>query len=181
MKNNSSASNLWNQFIAEYPIEKLWKLLLSVAMPLAFVFIFVGNAVSYYPYWSYSIYNYSYESPFLIGLPMAIIAVFAIWKNRPLISFGASIIFLIPIIHAMIYNASEPAKLTAVFYLELIFSLTSAICSIIPYLKRDQSRSDIKTNNDFSVADEIGKYKKLLDDGVITEAEYEAKKKELLK
>lgn len=37
------------------------------------------------------------------------------------------------------------------------------------------------TSNNISVADEILKFKKLLDDGIITKEEFESKKQELLK
>lgn len=38
----------------------------------------------------------------------------------------------------------------------------------------------VKTNVNFGAADELKKYKELLDDGAITEEEYEAKKKQIL-
>ncbi len=41
-------------------------------------------------------------------------------------------------------------------------------------------RAPIQPNNNVNVADEIGKYKDLLDSGLITEEEYSAKKKQLL-
>ena len=179
MKN--TANSLWQRFIAEYPVNKLWKLLITVSMPLAYVFIFVGNAVSYYPHWAYSIHDYTYGNPFLIGFPLAIIAIVAIWKNRPFVSLAATVLYMIPIIYVMIYNASEPANLTAVYYLELIFSLTGVVSSLIASGKRENSRPGLVNDRDISYADEIMKYKKLLDDGIITPAEYEAKKKELLK
>lgn len=44
----------------------------------------------------------------------------------------------------------------------------------------EYSRSDTKQNNAVSVTDEILKFKKLFDDGVLTEVEFSAKKKQLL-
>lgn len=43
-----------------------------------------------------------------------------------------------------------------------------------------KANANIKNKNDPDKFDEISKYKKLLDEGIITEEEYEKKKKELL-
>lgn len=44
-----------------------------------------------------------------------------------------------------------------------------------------KQRSNIKENNDLDAISEIKKYKELLDDGIINQAEFDAKKKQLLK
>lgn len=45
----------------------------------------------------------------------------------------------------------------------------------------NQSQKNLNTSFSYGVAEELKKYKELLDDGAITSSEYEAKKTELLK
>lgn len=166
---------------SNYHVKMLWKILITVLASLAFAFIFVNGAVSNYPHWTYSIYDYAYDNAFLIGLPTVIIAIVAMWLNRPLVSIIASVIYILPIFHVMIYSSSWPEKLTAVYYLELILSISVIVISVLAYVKREKYESSPVPKEKSSIADEIKKYKQLLDDGVITNEEFEKKKKELLK
>ena len=58
--------------------------------------------------------------------------------------------------------------------------LAKRICEIITK-KVNETYSNVNFETTSSVADEILKFKKLLDEGIITQEEFETKKKELLK
>lgn len=55
------------------------------------------------------------------------------------------------------------------------------ILSVLDQISSEQSPEEASTQNKLSPADEIRKYKELLDDGILTQEEFDAKKKDLLK
>ena len=61
-------------------------------------------------------------------------------------------------------------------------SLTNAkeVANVINELLRNRYTNSTPVVNELSAADELTKYKKLLDNGVITQEEFDAKKKQLL-
>lgn len=64
----------------------------------------------------------------------------------------------------------------------VILSATSTVLSfVVKYAKLDDAPIKKSTVGQTSKADEIKKYKELLDSGIITQEEFEAKKSELLK
>ena len=58
--------------------------------------------------------------------------------------------------------------------------MLNIICQSNSTENRKEIQEQLTSNSNFSVTDEIKKYKELLDMGAITQEEYERKKKELL-
>ena len=63
------------------------------------------------------------------------------------------------------------------FYGWMLFIVAIIHVNCIP----DKNAQQVPTSGNASVADELKKYKELLDQGVITEEEFQAKKEQLLK
>ncbi len=66
-----------------------------------------------------------------------------------------------------------------IFKAKIVDDLRASICKVQEMQKT--SNTEISNNYKLSSADEIMKFKQLLDDGIITQEEFERKKKELLK
>lgn len=65
-------------------------------------------------------------------------------------------------------------------FAQQILSMLNIICQSNSTENRKEIQEQLTSNSNFSVTDEIKKYKELLDMGAITQEEYERKKKELL-
>ena len=69
------------------------------------------------------------------------------------------------------------------FYIALALVLTSAVLSFLVVsgkIKDDESTKILYTTEQMSNADELKKFKELLDSGIITQEEFDTKKKQLL-
>lgn len=75
------------------------------------------------------------------------------------------------------------APISWLFYVEMLFLAASAVIAFMkcsPKVKEEPLKVKIVSKNKDGSADELKKYKELLDMGAITSEEYEAKKKEIL-
>lgn len=81
------------------------------------------------------------------------------------------------------YWTNEYLRLGVWFYMEIVLLISLTIYSYICYKKVCEHGNIIrkKIQNDDSTADEIRKYKELLDNGIISEEEFKEKKNQLLK
>ena len=120
---------------------------------------------------SLAIKNKYTESKFFILLPLSQVVLFVI-------------------IAVMISNASDVnegllltqafnAKTWHLFYPELGLLIISLIFCIVEKVSKESNHSK-NNNQQFSIADELKKYKDLFDSGAINQEEFEKKKKELL-
>lgn len=80
------------------------------------------------------------------------------------------------------YWTSEYLRLGVWFYIEIVLLISLSIYSFICYRKVDEYGDIIKSklSKVDSITDEIKKFKELLDNGVITEEEFQVKKDRLL-
>lgn len=166
---------------SNYSVKLIYQVLETIAMPAAAVLLFVNNAISYPPYWSYSLNDYciSYE---LTWITFALLAVVLIWLNRPILSMISSVVYLVPIIRVPFLVSSmpdNPATIGFIYICELIVSVAGVIIPLLGYMNRYQGESRKSISKDEGIQD-IKSYKELLDSGIITQEEFEAKKKELL-
>lgn len=104
-------------------------------------------------------------------LPMAY-AVYGVVVTVPMAIFGTSwaFIFAIPAVIFLLYRLHEEFVIDIPIFDELKNKK----------IELHKERPKVKSVDSFSSADEIKKYKELLDSGAITEEEYNAKKKQLL-
>lgn len=164
----------------QYTIKTIWKILLTIFMPVAAGFLFVDGAVAYHPHWAYSIHDYAYGSAMGIATTTTLLAIVFIWLNKPVISLAAVIVYTIPVIRVLVYSSANPESPQAVYYIELLLSLAVIIFVIMGYVNKENVAEDIELK-ERNVFEEIKKYKGLLDNGAISQEEFEAKKKQLLR
>ncbi len=74
---------------------------------------------------------------------------------------------------------SSPVKKNSIAY-QKCFEATQETLSVLQLICKENELNHSSHTSQFSVADEIRKYKLLLDDGIITQEEFDAKKKQLL-
>lgn len=111
-------------------------------------------------------------------------------KDHKLIGFAPCFCFvpfivLISYMNSATYNWSNGKGYTSysvnwMFYVSLALQVSAAALMIIAMTAKDLPFNFYKPSQKISAAEELGKYKELLDSGAISQEEFEAKKKQLL-
>lgn len=111
-----------------------------------------------------------------------------IWLNRPKYSavFGAPLL-LVMLMSLFIDREYDFDDISGAYYILWIFAIALAVFLVLSILSTEDGPRQLQTvkiiqtaNGKKSSADEIMKFKELLDSGVITQEEFDAKKKEIL-
>ncbi len=125
----------------------------------------------------------------LVGILVFLCLLDKIKKYKRQIAFTPCISFAVYIITSILYimNIDRLSSKTAAeywlypnwaFYIIIALQIVTIVCALLAEFKIFENAT--QTNVNLSNADELKKFKDLLDSGAITQAEFEEKKKQLL-
>ena len=192
-----------NEKIQTY-IPRVWQDLVTLLFVFAFIALFVPGidysrpTGDWPPRYQHAIESFHDANATDTIIPTMITAlamlggIVVIWKNRAKAALGCAFIYLIDEIIYIVslnkdrsyYVFTDPA---AGFFLFTIFVITLLILCFVANKKTQQGERPVKApsiqnvqKQEASTAEELIKYKSLLDSGAITQEEYDIKKKQLL-
>ena len=185
-------------------IPRVWQVLVTVFFVLALIALFIpgidysdmtGDWPPRFRHWVYSFHDGNATEtiiPTLVTVLAMCGGIVTIWKNKSNAALGCAcvyaideIIYIVSVIKQSNYHMyTDPA---AGFFVFSAFVVALFVFCIMAKKKTQQGVRPTKTANaqvmqnaEEKTVDELIKYKSLLDSGVITQEEYDTKKKQLL-
>ena len=125
----------------------------------------------------------------LANLIFALLAILAPirFKNGKIYSILPFITIVLMVVFSVICGIKDNwgycAPISWLFYIEMLFLIATAVIALMKCsskVKEEPLKVKVVSASNIGNADELKKYKELLDSGVITQEEFDAKKKQLL-
>ncbi len=159
---------------------QIWATIILLALVVA---MFVPG-IDYISYYSWHVYTFfeNTPAPALISIITMIGGIISVWCNKPkLLMLFSSMFFIDEIIYI---NSISSYGAEGGFYLFTILVVVMLIICIMAIKKTVEVEIPVQNNQapavNVSAADTLAEYKKLLDSGILTQEEYNEKKKKLL-
>lgn len=180
-------------------IPRVWQVLVTVFFVLAYVALFIHgvHSIEYlggwppvYDSWYYSFYEGNATGtifPVLFTALAMIGGIVSIWINKSIPALGCACVYAIDEIIYIVTIGADFTYPSTGFYIFSVCVIALFVFIIMAKKKEVQgvrsantAKAPVEQKTVVEAADEISKYKSLLDSGAITQEEYDKKKKQLL-